>query len=113
MWKPESPDDLAKGPGPKVRFLTVVGVVGNVRTTGLTEKEPVGMYYFPFAQNVGRGMTLVTRTAGDPSALVSSIRQQVREIDPELPFFSVRPMQQRLEESLVSRRTPMLLAVLF
>ena len=33
---------------------------------GLTEKEPVGTYYFPFAQNVGRGMTLVTRTAGEP-----------------------------------------------
>jgi predicted permease len=113
MWKPESPDDLMRGPGPKTRYYTVVGVVGNVRTTGLTEKEPVGTYYFPFAQNVGRGMFLVTRTVGDPTSIASAIRQQVKSIDPELPFFSVRPMQQRIEESLVSRRTPMMLAILF
>ena len=67
MWKPDSPRSSTTGPGPKSQFFTVVGVVGNVRTTGLTEKEPVGMYYFPFAQNVGRGMTLVARTAGEPS----------------------------------------------
>jgi predicted permease len=113
MWRPDSPDDLAKGPGAKTKFFTVVGVVGDVRVTGLTEKEPVGMYYFPFDQNPGDRMTLVTRTAGDPSLLANAIRQQVQAIDPELPFFSVRPMQQRVEESLVSRRTPMMLATIF
>jgi predicted permease len=113
MWKPDNPEDLAKGPGPKTQYFTVVGVVGNIRTTGLTEKEPVGTYYYPFAQNVGRGMTLVTRTAGDPSSIVGSVRQVVTSMDPELPFFAVKPMQQRVDESLVSRRTPMLLASLF
>jgi predicted permease len=113
MWKPDAPDDLTKGPGPKTRYYTVVGVVGNVRVTGLTEKEPVGMYYFPFAQNAGRGMTLVTRTAGEPATIVSAIRHEVTAMDPELPFFAVKPMQQRVEESLVSRRTPMMLASLF
>jgi ABC-type antimicrobial peptide transport system permease subunit len=67
----------------------------------------------PFAQNVQRGMVMATRTAGDPSAIAGSIREQVRQIDPELPFFSVKPMQQRVDESLVGRRTPMLLASLF
>jgi predicted permease len=114
MWRPgTSPDELSRGPGPTSRFYTVVGVVGSIRVTSLTEKEPVGMYYFPFAQDVGRGMFLVTRTAGEPSAIVSGIRQQVKAIDPELPFFSVRLMQERLDQSLMSRRTPMLLAMLF
>jgi predicted permease len=113
MWKPDNPEDLTKGPGAKTQYFTVVGVVGNIRTTGLTEKEPVGTYYFPFAQNVGRTMTLVTRTAGDPSSIVGTIRQVVTSMDPELPFFAVKPMQQRVDESLVSRRTPMLLASLF
>ena len=58
-------------------------------------------------------MTLVTRTAGDPASIVGAIRQQVTAIDPELPFFAVKPMQQRVDESLVSRRTPMMLASLF
>ncbi|HMC76632.1 MAG TPA: ABC transporter permease [Vicinamibacterales bacterium] len=113
MWKPDNPDDVSKGPGPKTRYYTVVGVAGNIRTTGLTEKEPVGTYYFPFAQNAGRGMTLATRTAGEPSTLVSAIRQVVTSMDPELPFFAVKPMQQRVDESLVSRRAPMMLASLF
>jgi len=114
MWRPDSAQDLGTyGPGPKVHWFTVVGVVGNIRLTGLTEKEPVGAYYFPFNQNVERGMVMATRTAGDPSAMAGSIREQVRQIDPELPFFSVKPMQQRVEESLVNRRTPMLLASLF
>ena len=113
MWKPESAGELTQGPGPKSHFYTVVGVVGNVRTTGLTEKEPVGAYYYPFVQNVGRGMTLVTRTAGEPESVVSVIRQQVAAMDPELPFFAVKPMQLRVEESLVSRKTPMMLATLF
>ena len=113
MWKPESPGELKDGPGPKSTYYTIVGVVGDIRVTGLTEKEPVGMYYFPFAQNPGRGMTLVVKTAGDPGTIISPIRQQVREIDPELPFFGVKPMEQRISESLVSRRTPMLIASLF
>ena len=113
MWKPEDAGELTRGPGPKSHFYTVVGVVGNVRTTGLTEKEPVGAYYYPFAQNAGRGMTLVTRTAGEPESLVSAIRQQVTALDPELPLFAVKPMQLRVEESLVSRKTPMMLATLF
>ena len=113
MWKPDSPDDLTKGPGPKTIYSTVVGVVGNIRLTGLTEKEPVGAYYYAFSQETGRGMVLATSTAGDPTAIAGSIRQLVRQMDPELPFFNVKPMQQRVDQSLVSRRTPMLLATLF
>jgi predicted permease len=113
MWQPDSAKELNTGPTAKSDFFTVIGVVGDVRVTGLAEKEPVGMYYHPFAQRPTNGMTLVTRTAGDPSLLAGAIRQQVLAIDPELPFFSVRPMQQRVEQSLVSRRTPMMLATLF
>jgi hypothetical protein len=113
MWRPESPTELQAGPGPKSHFYTVVGVVGNVRVTGLTEKEPVGMYYFPFAQDSTRGMTLVARTAGDPMLRSNEIRRELRSIDPELPFFSVRPMQQRIDQTLVSRRLPMLIATVF
>jgi predicted permease len=113
MWRPDTPESLAKGPGPRSTFYTVVGVVGNIRLTGLTEKEPVGAYYFPFAQDPRRSLVLATRTASDPAAVTSSIRAIVRDIDPELPFSSVLTMQQRLDESLINRRTPMVLASLF
>lgn len=113
LWNPDSPGELKDGPGPKSRFYIVVGVVGSVRMTGITEKAPVGAYYFPMAQDAVRTVTLVTRSAGQPEGLVASIRRELAAIDPELPFYSVRPMQERVDLSLVNRRTPMLLATLF
>jgi putative ABC transport system permease protein len=41
------------------------------------------------------------------------IRREVTALDPELPFYGVRPMQARVDQSLSSRRTPMLLGTLF
>jgi predicted permease len=109
LWQPETPEELTSGPGPKARFYTIVGVVGSVRTRALTEKEPVGAYYFPIAQNTIRTMTLVTRSAMDPDQLTGSIRREVTAIDPELPFYGVRSMRARVDASLLGRRTPMLL----
>ncbi|HTL43277.1 MAG TPA: ABC transporter permease [Vicinamibacterales bacterium] len=113
MWQPDKPEELSKGPGPKSDFYTIVGVVGSVRMLGLTEKGDVGAYYFPNSQNTMRGMTLVVRSSVEPDSLASSIRRQVSSLDPELPLFAVQSMTARIDESLLNRRTPMLLAVLF
>lgn len=114
LWKPESGDEVAHGPGPKTQYMTVVGVVGTIRTTGLTEKAPVGTYYYPAAQDVPRHMTLAVRAATtNADALTSSIRREVKALDPELPFYSVKPMQAWVDQSLTSRRTPTMLALLF
>jgi predicted permease len=113
LWQPDKADELTRGPGPTSRFFTIVGVVGNIRTRGLTEKEPVGAYYFAVAQDPIRTMTVVARTTGDPDALTQSIRREVMAIDPELPFYGVQSMGERVSLSLLSRRTPMLLATLF
>jgi predicted permease len=113
LWQPDNPEEFTRGPGPTSQFFTIVGVVGNVRTRALTEKEPVGAYYFPFAQDPVRTLTLAARSAGDPEALTAAIRREVSAIDPELPFYGVRPMRARVDESLVNRRTPMLLGTIF
>jgi predicted permease len=113
LWNPDSPAELKDGPGPKSKYYIVVGVVGSVRTTGITEQAPVGAYYFPMAQDSARTVTLVARTAGQPEAVVGAIRRELASIDPELPFYGVRPMQERVELSLLNRRTPMMLATLF
>jgi predicted permease len=113
MWKPDKAEELQKGPGPTSHFYTIVGVVGSVRMLGLTEKEDVGAYYFPNSQDAIRGMTVIVRSAIEPDALASSIRRQVTALDPELPFYGVQSMTGRIDESLLNRRTPMLLAILF
>jgi predicted permease len=113
LWQPETPDDLTRGPGPTARYYRIVGVVGSVRTRALTEPEPVGAYYFPIAQNMIRTLTLVARSRTAPERLTESIRREIVALDPELPFYGVRPMRARIDESLLNRRTPMLLGSVF
>jgi putative ABC transport system permease protein len=91
-------------------WLTVVGVVRNVRHNGVTavikEKFYVPYAQFPAARSGGaaRNMTLVARSGGDPLALVSSIRGEVRRLDPNLPIASVRPMTDVVDTSLATPR---------
>jgi predicted lysophospholipase L1 biosynthesis ABC-type transport system permease subunit len=97
-----------------VRWYTVVGVVSEIKMSGLIEtEERVGAYYFPLAQQPRANMTLAVRTAGDPTAITSSIRRELAAIDPELPLFGVMTMVDRVDASLVDRRTPMVLTVVF
>jgi predicted permease len=110
---PEKPDDLV-APPPDARWITVVGVVATTKMAGFVSTgEPLGTYYLPARQRPERGMTLVVRSAGDPTTLVPAIRQQLRAIDPELPLYSVRTMADRMNESLADRRTPMAIAIVF
>jgi predicted permease len=113
MYQPDSPEDLIK-PGPKARWFTVIGVLPDVKISGLVATDDrYGAYYFPYPQNVRRNLTLVVKTAGEPSSLTPLVRRELAAIDPELPLFSIRTMEDRMAESLIDRRTPMLLAVVF
>jgi len=113
MFKPDNPEDLTK-PGPKTRWITVVGVVGETKMAGLvTSDTRLGTYYFPLPQDDLRTMTLAIRTKGDPLAVTSAVRQALASIDPELPLYSVKTMDDRIGESLSDRRTPMMLAAMF
>jgi predicted permease len=97
-------------------WMTVVGVVENVRLDGLVDRpgfRTVGAYYLPFDQSFTRTVTLVVRTAQDPILLTSAIRQEIAAVDPELPWYGVRTMEEHLDRSLVDRRTPMVLALGF
>jgi ABC-type antimicrobial peptide transport system permease subunit len=58
-------------------------------------------------------MNVVVRTSGDPAALYSAARQQIQNVDPDLPIYHALTMDQRVQESLVQRRFSMLLLSLF
>jgi putative ABC transport system permease protein len=58
-------------------------------------------------------MTFAVRSVGDVAGLSSALRQTVAGLDPELPVFSVRTMEQVTDESLVTRRWPVLLSMGF
>ena len=88
-------------------WLTVVGVVGSVKQYDLESESRVTMY-LPTAQAMGGTMYLVARTSIVPSSLAASITSEVRSLDPNIPIFDVKTMDQRLSESLARRRFAML-----
>ena len=113
MFKPDSAQDITK-PGPKARWYTVVGVVPEIRISGFVAADDrVGAYYFVQPQEVERGVTLTIKTAGEPMAIATIVRRAVSQIDPELPLYNVLSMRNRMDQSLVDRRTPMLLGLMF
>ena len=58
-------------------------------------------------------MNVVIRSSVDPAALAGAVKQQIHEIDRDLPLYNVRTMQHRFDESLARRRFSMLLLGLF
>jgi predicted permease len=112
MFSPGSAEELLK-PGPNSRFYTVVGVVEDVPMYGLAdESRRVGAYYHPLAQNPS-AFQVVARTTLQAESIAAAIRKEIASLDPEAPFYNVTTMRDVLDESLVSRRLPMLLAVAF
>jgi predicted permease len=115
LFAPNSPRDMLK-PTENTRFLTVVGVVGEVKYLGLAPvaaMDPTGACYVPNTQRPARGVYLAIRTHSDPSAVVPAVRKAITAIDPELPLYDVKTMEERKDASLGDRRTPMLLALAF
>jgi predicted permease len=98
----------------KTVFLTVVGVVGDVKLRDITEgDEAVGAYYFPMAQSPSRLVTLAVKTRGPGDAIPAALRSTIGTLDPELPLFDVRTMEERAERALLNRRGPAQLALGF
>lgn len=98
---------------PEEYLYTIVGVVGSIKQHDLTESEHVGAYYYSYKQFSRQFFSLAARTAVDPLELTGPVRTAVARVDPNLPFYSPVTMEQRVSESLVRRRTPMLLLTIF
>jgi predicted permease len=113
LYKPSSINDLLAITKDTV-FITVVGVIRDVKLHGLVEgAQVVGAYYFPMDQDTSAGMTFALKTAGDPALLSNSVRAAINGLDPQLPVFDTQTMEERTEKSLASRKSPMLLALSF
>lgn len=89
-----------------VPWMTVVGVVGHVKYTGL-DSQSREQLYLPFAQVPIRTAFLAVRSDDNPTALAGSVRHLVKKLDTELPIFDVQTMSDRLARSIASRRLSM------
>jgi putative ABC transport system permease protein len=84
-------------------WQTVLGVTADTQHYGLDTPMRPGLF-LPFAQVVRTSMTVVWRTAGDPTALTATARSVVSELDPDLPIYGVTTMAAELDESLAVRQ---------
>jgi predicted permease len=99
--------DLQGGPPPTGGVptsltATVVGIVPNIRQRDFTTREPDPIAYLPFRMDPRGFMTLLARTTGDATSATALVREELRAIDPDLPLFNIRT----LEDSLAQQRWP-------
>ena len=83
-------------------WITVVGVVGNVKQYGL-DKEPTQEIYGPIAQTPF-GSFLVIKTRGEPMREAALMRDVVHKADAETAIDQVKTLQQALDDSVASPR---------
>jgi predicted permease len=90
---------------------TVVGVVGNVRSSALGA-EPAPLIYRCNCETPDRNLTRMTflvRTKTNPNPLIKGIEDQVYAVDRNQPVFDVKTMEQRVADSLAPQRFHLLL----
>jgi ABC-type antimicrobial peptide transport system permease subunit len=103
---------MGGNPGTKTD-IEIVGVVKDTRYEGLREEAPDELY-IPYPQ-MGRlqDMTAYVRAAGDPANLFSSLRQMVNDVDPNVPVYRMRTLDQQIDKALMSERLLASLSAVF
>jgi predicted permease len=113
MYEAASAEDLVS-PSENVTWHRVIGVVGSIRQRGLVGTDDrIGAYYFPYRQTPWRYLTFVVRTERAPESVIAEVREVVRAVDPELPLYDLLTMGERVDQSLVARKTSILLSASF
>jgi predicted permease len=113
LWPNQNPlGKHVRGVGQPSPTLEVVGVVGEVRASGLEHNPPM-MVYEHYWRMQPVGMSFVLRTQSNPSAVAGAIRSVLASADPEMAIPQPTTMEQILEESVAARKFQMDLAVAF
>ena len=90
----------------------IVGVVGDVKHINLWQQQDAETYV-PYDQTPLGGMTMVVRVAGDPLAALPAIREQVKALDPEVPVYHGKKLEDYVTASVAQRRFTGLLCAVF
>jgi putative ABC transport system permease protein len=93
-------------PGP---WMTVVGVVADVKEDRFGFRIDRPVWYVPYAQQtfalpVSLPLNLVVRSSGEPTAVAAAVREAVRAVDPDQPVANVMPLKEHLSDVLIAER---------
>ncbi|HEV3063234.1 MAG TPA: ABC transporter permease [Vicinamibacterales bacterium] len=90
-------------PGTKTP-IEIIGVVKDAKYTGVRDEIP-RQVFFAFMENDFAGAAVMyVRTASDPDAAFGSIRQVMRELDPNIPMYNPRTLEWQVDQSLLNDR---------
>lgn len=94
--------------------MTIVGVVGDVKITGL-DQELRPVIYYSFRQNSSIFANLVVRTTTEPNALAATVRREIQTLEPQAAVFNVRAMPELISATPAAfmRRFPATLMGVF
>jgi predicted permease len=93
-------------------WITIVGVVGDVRQYGL-DSAPADEVYLPFSQFPLREGSFLVRTSADPAGMARRIGEEVLAIDPGQPLANVQTLEEVRSEALASPRLTTTLLLIF
>ncbi len=103
-WPAESPIGQKLKFSSKDPWSTIVGVVGNVRSSSLEEDTGDGMRYYPYAQYPNMAASFVVRTEGNPYLFTQIIERAITTADSTQTAFDISALESRVNASLASRR---------
>jgi predicted permease len=96
-----------------LHLLTIVGIVGDVRDTGLdVDVRPTVYVHYLQRPRHAAEFSIVVRGRGDAAGLISAMRQEARAVNPEMPI-KFEPLTQLVSASLDSRRFSMVMLAVF
>ena len=99
LWPNQEPLGQRFRFGRDGRWIEVVGIAADGKYLMLAE-QPRPYFYVPLAQQYRSPITILVRTASDPTALAPPLRRLLNEQDPDLPVFNVRTMETHIRESV-------------
>jgi len=94
------------------QWMMIVGVAAGIKNRNLRETIEPHLYY-PYTQDNSRQMYLAVRTVGEPTAITSAIRGEIRALDADLPVWGVQPLAEAVGQTLNNQRLTNTLLTLF
>jgi len=88
------------GSEPSAPWLTVVGVVRQINRDIEIGANTEGIVYVPYRQMPVRFVSVAARTLVPPTSLAQAVRREVQALDPDLPVYRVRTMEEHLSQQL-------------
>jgi predicted permease len=103
---------FGSNPGTKTD-MEVIGVIKDIKYTNLRDEIPIQMFIPYLASRYVGDMTVYLKTAVDPNQIAKAVRQQTRQIDPNVPIYGMRTVEKQISNSLLTERLIASLSTVF